>query len=166
VSRPCLLILHKTPLTLTRCRYNSFDIGLFGLLGIIGALLAPQWGRLVDRVVPWLGQLLGCCTSLSAMIVALGGADKSIGAVAVAIVLYDMGQQLTQVSSGYRVAGIDPKARARLNGCVLLCIFAGQVSGSCRVVSCRVASGRVGLSQVLGLCPVLGLCQDLCPCVD
>ncbi|GFZ45710.1 hypothetical protein JCM24511_03439 [Saitozyma sp. JCM 24511] len=116
-------------------QYNSFDIGLFGLLGIIGALLAPQWGRLVDRVVPWLGQLLGCCTSLSAMIVALGGADKSIGAVAVAIVLYDMGQQLTQVSSGYRVAGIDPKARARLNGCVLLCIFAGQTSGTAIMTS-------------------------------
>jgi len=108
--------------------YNSLDIGLFGLLGIIGVLLAPQWGRLVDRVVPWLGQLLGLCTSLTSMIIALAAAQVNIGAICVSIVLYDMGQQLCQVSSSYRIAGIDPKARARLNGCYLLCVFAGQVS--------------------------------------
>ncbi|ORY28266.1 putative membrane protein [Naematelia encephala] len=110
--------------------YNSFQIGLWGLLGIIGALLAPQWGRLVDRIVPWTGQLMGTCISLIAMVVAVSAADISIGAVAVAIILYDMGQQLNQVSSGYRLAGIDPKARARINGCNLLFLFAGQTSGT------------------------------------
>jgi hypothetical protein len=86
------------------------------------------------------------------MIVALGGADKSIGAVAVAIVLYDMGQQLTQVSSGYRVAGIDPKARARLNGCVLLCIFAGQVSEAERVSSAALSCFLV---QKAAIAPII-----------
>lgn len=92
--------------------------------------MAPVWGRLVDRIVPWTGQLLGVSMSLSAMIIALAGAEKSIGAVAVAIILYDMGQQCCQVSQGYRIAGLDPKARARLNGCILLCVFIGQVSVS------------------------------------
>jgi hypothetical protein len=108
--------------------YTSFTIGLLGLLGIIGALLAPQWGRLIDKVVPWLGQLSGLLISLVAMIVALAAADINVGAVCVAIILYDCGQQLFQVSGSYRIAGIDPKARARLNGCYLLAVFAGQVS--------------------------------------
>ena len=108
--------------------YSSLTIGLLGLLGLIGAILAPQWGRLVDKIVPWLGQLLGLCTSLTSMVIALSAADRSVGAVCVSIILYDCGQQLFQVSSTYRIAGIDPQARARLNGCYLLCVFVGQVS--------------------------------------
>lgn len=64
------------------------------------------------------------------MIIAFGGAEYSVAAIAVAILLYDCGMQLSQVGGSYRIAGIDPKARARLNGCSLLCIFAGQVSNS------------------------------------
>ena len=90
--------------------------------------MAPQWGRLVDKIVPWLGQLCGTLTSLISMIIALAGGSVSVGAICVSIVLYDCGQQLFQVSSSYRIAGIDPKARARLNGCYLLSVFAGQVS--------------------------------------
>jgi hypothetical protein len=108
--------------------YTSLTIGLLGLLGIIGALLAPQWGRLIDKVVPWLGQLSGLLISLISMIIALGAADISVGAVCVSIVLYDCGQQLFQISCSYRIAGLDGQARARLNGCYLLFVFAGQVS--------------------------------------
>ncbi|WRT67277.1 uncharacterized protein IL334_004244 [Kwoniella shivajii] len=110
--------------------YNSFEIGLFGLLGIIGALLAPQWGRLIDRVHPYLGQLTGISINLVSMIVALVGANKNIAAVCIAIIFYDMGQQLSQVSASYRIAGLDPKARARLNGCSLLAVFIGQTGGT------------------------------------
>ncbi|WVQ78595.1 hypothetical protein IAT38_000681 [Cryptococcus sp. DSM 104549] len=110
--------------------YNSLSIGLFGLLGIVGVVLAPQWGRLIDRVHPFLGQLLGISINLISMIVALIGAHLNISAVCIAIVLYDVGQQLLQVSNGYRVAGLDPKARARLNGCNLLALFIGQTSGT------------------------------------
>ncbi|WWC60976.1 uncharacterized protein I303_103553 [Kwoniella dejecticola CBS 10117] len=118
-------VLNNTPY-----HYNSFEIGLFGLLGIIGALLAPQWGRLVDRVHPYLGQITGITINLISMIVALVGANKNISAVCISIIGYDMGQQLTQVSSSYRIAGLDPKARARLNGCSLLAVFVGQTSGT------------------------------------
>ncbi|WVQ98877.1 hypothetical protein IAU59_006008 [Kwoniella sp. CBS 9459] len=111
-------------------RYNSFEIGLFGLLGLVGAILAPQWGKLVDKVHPYLGQVTGLSINLIAMVVALAGANLHIAAVCIAIVLLDAGQQLYQVSSSYRIAGLDPKARARLNGCSLLAVFVGQTSGT------------------------------------
>lgn len=77
------------------------------------------------------------------MIIALAAARVNIGAICVSIVLYDMGQQLCQISSSYRIAGIDPKARARLNGCYLLCVFAGQVSPGSSIV-------RVEADQAFG----------------
>lgn len=61
------------------------------------------------------------------MIIGLTAAKINVGAVCVAIAFYDVGQQLNQLGNGYRVAGIDPNARARLNGCNLLALFAGQV---------------------------------------
>ncbi|KAI9637881.1 uncharacterized protein MKK02DRAFT_42260 [Dioszegia hungarica] len=121
--------------------YNTLQIGLLGLLGLIGALLAPQWGKLVDRVVPWLGQLMGLSLGFSGMIIAFAGAERNVAAIAVSILLYDCGMQLWQVSSSYRVAGIDPQARARLNGCSLLCIFAGQTSGTAIFTHIYTAKG-------------------------
>ncbi|KAL7423988.1 hypothetical protein Q5752_001573 [Cryptotrichosporon argae] len=121
--------------------YSPLTIGLIGLVGLVGALLAPQWGRLVDRIEPWLGQLLGVSVGLVAMAVALAAASLNVGAVCVVILLYDTGQQLQQVASNYRVAGIDPKARARLNGCCLVCLFAGQASGTAIMTSIYNAHG-------------------------
>lgn len=89
--------------------------------------MAPQWGSLVDRIVPWTAQVIGVSMSFTGMIIALSAAQKSIGAICVTIILFDMGQQCAQVASNYRIMGIDPKARARLNGCILFCIFLGQV---------------------------------------
>jgi hypothetical protein len=62
------------------------------------------------------------------MIIALAAADLNIAGVAIPMILFDCGAQLLQVSSNYRVSGLDAKARARLNGCVLLTMFVGQVS--------------------------------------
>ena len=61
------------------------------------------------------------------MIIALGGADRSVAAVCLAAIGYAIGQQLAQVAATYRLAGIDPKARARLNGCIIFAVFVGQV---------------------------------------
>jgi hypothetical protein len=38
--------------------YNPFQIGLFGLVGVAGICTAPFTGKLVDRLVPWVGQLV------------------------------------------------------------------------------------------------------------
>jgi hypothetical protein len=70
---------------------------------------------------------------LIAMIIALGAADINIAGVAIPLMLYDCGAQLFVVSNGYRVAGLDAKARARLNSCVLLFMFMGQVSHTLRL---------------------------------
>jgi predicted MFS family arabinose efflux permease len=124
----------QTLATLTTS-YNTLNIGLLGLLGLVGALLAPQWGQLVERIVPWYGQLLALCIDLAAMVIALGAGQINLGGVCVPILLYDCGQTILQVSSGYRIAGLLPGARSRLNGVFLLFLFAGQTSGTAIMTS-------------------------------
>ena len=63
-----------------------------------------------------------------AMIIALVAADENIAGVAIPLMLYDCGAQLLEVANLYRVAGLDAKARARLNSTVILFMFMGQVS--------------------------------------
>ena len=65
---------------------------------------------------------------LIAMIIALAAADQNIAGVAIPFMLYDCGAQLLEVANLYRVAGLDAKARARLNSTVILFMFMGQVS--------------------------------------
>jgi hypothetical protein len=72
--------------------YTPLKIGLLGLLGLLGAILAPLWGRLVDKIVPWSGQMLGAIMCLIAMLIALGAADINIAGVAIPLMLYDCGQ--------------------------------------------------------------------------
>lgn len=80
--------------------------------------------------------MLGSIMCLIAMVIALGSADINIAGVAIPLTLYDCGAQLFVVSNGYRVAGLDAKARARLNSCVLLSMFIGQVSISLIPYNC------------------------------
>jgi len=71
---------------------------------------------------------MGSIMCLIAMIIAFGAADINVSGVAIPLTLYDCGDQLFVLSNGYRVAGLDARARARLNGCILLSMFVGQVS--------------------------------------
>ena len=45
--------------------YDPFQIGLFGLIGILAVCLAPFTGRLIDKLVTWVGILLGLTIQVS-----------------------------------------------------------------------------------------------------
>ena len=45
--------------------YNTFQIGLFGLIGILAVCLAPFTGRFIDKLVSWVGVLMGLCIQVS-----------------------------------------------------------------------------------------------------
>ncbi|KAL8291332.1 hypothetical protein RQP46_002310 [Phenoliferia psychrophenolica] len=71
-------LLSDTPFS-----YNAFDIGLFGLCGIISICLAPFLGRFVDRVHPWTGTLAGLTLQLVVAVISVTTARLSVGAVIV-----------------------------------------------------------------------------------
>lgn len=45
--------------------YNTLQIGLFGLVGLFGVGIAPWTGKLLDRMVGWVGQLAALVIQVS-----------------------------------------------------------------------------------------------------
>ncbi|KAI0051500.1 MFS general substrate transporter [Auriscalpium vulgare] len=110
--------------------YSTLVIGLFGLIGMFGVMMAPLVGRLVDRLVPWHATLLSTIGLLLMQAVYTGAAGINIGAVIVVTLGFDVGRQMQQVSLTTSVYGISEAARARLNAVLILSIFIGQVMGT------------------------------------
>lgn len=110
--------------------YNELEIGLFALIGIAGVCTAPFVGRLVDRLVPWTGILVGILVVTVSQIIYTGAAGVSIGALVVVTLLQDIGQQLSQVSHSNRIFGINPPARARFSAVFIFSLFLGQLAGT------------------------------------
>lgn len=110
--------------------YNSLEIGLFGLVGILGVCTAPFVGKLVDRLVPWFGILIGICGFAVSQAIYIGAAGVSVGAVVVTIFVLDVAQQMQQVSNSSQIFAINAAARARLSAVYIFCIFCGQLVGT------------------------------------
>jgi hypothetical protein len=46
-------------------KYTTLEIGLFGLVGLCGVLIAPFTGKLLDGMVGWVGQLAALSIQVS-----------------------------------------------------------------------------------------------------
>ncbi|KZT50327.1 MFS general substrate transporter [Calocera cornea HHB12733] len=110
--------------------YNTLDIGLFGLVGILGVASGPLIGRLVDHLNPWFGVLFGLVGMLVTFAIDTSAASLSIGAIVVVAFLIDVFDSLQQVSSATRYFAINPDARARINAVYIIAIFFGQFIGT------------------------------------
>ena len=104
--------------------------GLFGIWGAPGALLAPNGGRLADRVGPnWvnLGALL--CAGLG---LALAGTFGMVSVLALMLAAncLDFGVQASQVANQVRIFALPQIIRARLNTVYMVGVFSGGAFGS------------------------------------
>ena len=109
--------------------YGSAVAGSFGLLGAAGALAAPVAGRLADRHgsrAVNLGAIL--VVLLSYLLLAAGG--RHLAALAVGVVLLDLGVQANHISNQTRVLGLSQASRNRVNTLYMVTYFAGGALGS------------------------------------
>jgi predicted MFS family arabinose efflux permease len=138
--------------------------GTFGVVGAAGALVAPLAGRLADkhgsRWVISVGMAL-----LAASYLLLWGEEVAhrstvfhIVALAVGVVVLDMGAQMTQVANQTRIFGLVPSARSRLNTVYMTVYFSGAAAGSALATIawvhwgwngvCVLALGWIGLAAI------------------
>ncbi|EIW81522.1 hypothetical protein CONPUDRAFT_124654 [Coniophora puteana RWD-64-598 SS2] len=110
--------------------YSTLVIGLFGLVGMLGVMVGPLMGRLIDRLVPWYSALVATCMLLVFTMVQTVGGGINIAAVIIACFGLDVFRQTQQVSLSTAVFGISAAARSRLNAVLILSIFIGQVMGT------------------------------------
>ncbi|KAG2124592.1 major facilitator superfamily domain-containing protein [Suillus clintonianus] len=110
--------------------YSTLIIGLFGLVGMLGVLVGPFAGRIIDRLVPWYATLIATCLLIASQAVQTAAGGINVAAVVIACFGLDVARQSQQVSMTTRVLSISSAARARLNAILILSLFIGQVMGT------------------------------------
>lgn len=110
-------------------RYGSEVAGLFGLVGVVGAVAAPLVGKLADKRSPRLAVGLGLTiTTLSFFVFWLFG--HQLAGLVVGVILLDLGAQATLVSNQARIYSLPPDIHSRLNALFVMFYFVGGAVGS------------------------------------
>lgn len=109
--------------------YGSDVAGLFGLVGVVGALAAPQVGKIADRRSPLFTVRLGILTSTIAFIL-FWLAGHHLGGLILGVILLDLGVQTTQISNQTSIYRLPANLHSRLNALYIMCYFIGGAIGS------------------------------------
>lgn len=104
-------------------------VGLFGLVGVAGALGASVAGRVADRYGAAVAQRAALWLTAASFVVYLG-APYSLILLILGVVLMDAGVQAAHLAFQAEVFGLNEGARSRLNGIYMFMRFAGGAAGS------------------------------------
>ncbi len=115
--------------------YGTDKIGLFGLLAIVSALLAPVFGKLADKRAPERSLML--TTALIIIGVAcLQAFPVALWALVAAVLLLDIGVQASQVTNVALIYTLDETAHSRINTVYMTSYFIGGALGTFVGVQC------------------------------
>jgi predicted MFS family arabinose efflux permease len=109
--------------------YGERAVGLFGLVGAVGAASAPLIGRLADRRGTRFGVSLSLITSLTAFIGLWLFGDTLLALIG-CVILLDAGIQAGQVSNQTRIYSLAPTAPSRVNTIYMSSFFGGGALGA------------------------------------
>ncbi|MFP2959051.1 MFS transporter [Myxococcus sp. 1LA] len=110
-------------------KYDAQVAGLFGVVGVAGAAVAPLVGRYADQR----GDRrinAGAIVVLLLSFVVMWPLGRWLWGMALGVVLLDLGVQANQISNQTRVYSLRPEARSRLNTLYMVTYFAGGAAGS------------------------------------
>jgi predicted MFS family arabinose efflux permease len=109
--------------------YGPSVAGLYGLLGVVGAAVAPLVGRYSDRRGDRQVNLLAIVVLIASFAVLAFG-QSSLWWLGVAVVLLDFGAQANHVSNQTRIVALREEARSRLNTIYMSVYVGGGALGS------------------------------------
>lgn len=115
--------------------YGADKIGLFGVLAIGGALLAPVFGKLADKRHPARSQVLTTCLMITSILVMMAMPGELVATI-VTVLLLDIGVQATQVTNVATIYTLDPAAHSRINTVYMTAYFLGGSIGTFAGVQC------------------------------
>jgi predicted MFS family arabinose efflux permease len=109
--------------------YGSAVAGAFGIIGIVGALVAPMVGKLADKRTPrsTVGIGLGVVAA-SFIVFALSGA--TLPGLVIGVIVLDAGMQVVNISNQTRIYRLPAAEHNRLNTVYMVTYFAGGSMGS------------------------------------
>jgi len=115
---------------------GSGVVGSFGIVGAVGALIAPMVGKLTDRHGSRWGLSLGMSLVVFSYVILWGSVKLHVSiamhvvAIGVGVLILDVGQQICQIANQTRILGLVPEARSRLNTVYMTIYFIGAGVGS------------------------------------
>lgn len=108
---------------------GSDVVGMLGLLGVVGALIAGPVGKLADSYGPQ--RILFSSMVLTFVSFAIFGfGATSLWAISFGVIVMDLGIQATQVSNQAQIYSLIPEARNRLGTIYIVIYFLGGSIGS------------------------------------
>lgn len=126
---------------------NQAIIGLFGLVGVAGALAASAAGRWADRGLARMatgGFILAALVAWG--LIALGGG--SLIALIAGILLLDLGAQGIHITNQSEIYRLRPDARSRLTSAYMTTYFVGGALGSATSAAIYAAAGWLGVAAL------------------
>ncbi|SIT98588.1 Predicted arabinose efflux permease, MFS family [Epilithonimonas bovis DSM 19482] len=141
-------------------RYSSDTIGLFGLLGIAGALIAPMIGKTADKGGSQKTQLFaGIILLLGSLFILLF--PSHLVAVLLAVIFIDVGVQSIQVTNVALIYKLDQKANSRINTIYMTSYFVGGALGTFIGLKCWELGGWHYVGLQLGIFSVVIFLMNL-----
>ncbi|RKR81948.1 putative MFS family arabinose efflux permease [Mucilaginibacter gracilis] len=128
---------------------GSQTAGLFGLVGVAGALGASAMGRISDKTDPYYVTTATIAAVIVSYIVFMLSGSSLVGLV-IGVILLDMGVQGTHISNQTMVLALHPEARNRINTVYMVSYFIGGSIGT------YLASHFWSAYQWTGVC-IIGL---------
>ncbi|MFC7584651.1 MFS transporter [Nonomuraea antimicrobica] len=110
--------------------WSEAAIGMFGLVGVVGAVTTPIAGRLADR--GRVQQVSGVGTAVLALSwPVIGAGALSPGWLAVGVVLFNVSHQAVLNANQNVIYALRPESRNRLNSAFMTSCFLGAPPGRC-----------------------------------
>jgi len=137
-------------------RYGDATIGLFGLVGLAGALAAQAAGRLADRGHHHLSTGMFFAIMLASWALVATG-KSSLGALIAGIALLDLGIQGAQITNQSVIYGLVPSARSRLTTAYMTSVFISAAISSAAASATYEAGGWSAVSALGGAIAAVGV---------
>jgi predicted MFS family arabinose efflux permease len=109
--------------------YQAGTIGLFGLIAIGGALVAPYFGKLADKGNTYKSLLITISMIIGSVLL-IKFLPFSIAALIISIFFLDIGVQATQITNFTRIYSLHEHAHSRLNTIYMTTYFIGAAIGT------------------------------------
>jgi predicted MFS family arabinose efflux permease len=116
-------------LSTTPFNYTSGKIGMFGLIAIGGALVAPYFGKLADKGSTYKSLLITVSLIIGSILL-IKVFPFSIPVLVISIFFLDIGVQATQITNFTRIYSLHEHAHSRLNTIYMTTYFIGAAVGT------------------------------------
>lgn len=138
--------------------FSSDIIGLFGLVAIAGALLAPVFGKGMDRGESKRVRFMAVAMIIVSIVLMLLW-PVSVAVLVVAVLLLDVGAQAIQVTNVAMIYTLDESSHSRINTIYMTSFFTGGALGTLVGIFCWKFGGWtwVNLQMLISAVLILAL---------